>query len=463
MASRSSVFWNFGSAASGKQWRMSHPFLFRAVSGRCARALVFALLAGSSACAAAADPAGTSPADLRLNGFGTVGVVDVAPNDDWGFRRDVDQTAHHDKQLRTDVDSRLGLQASWTIDPRFELVGQVVLKPRAHEAAAGESLAWAFAAWRPSPEWEIRVGRTSPDLFMLADVRNVGFAYPWVRPNVEFYGWMPPSSLDGLDVSRQWQWDSVRLRAKVFGGRTDVSLGSTHDDGDTHGRIRPLVGGTLALDAGSLTVKATVAQARTLPGDPGAVQQSWDGLDQLSRLPVPVVAAQAAQLRNSFPRGAFVTRYAALGLSWDMSPWQLQAEASRITGNFDISQSWYGYASLARRFDAVTLFAITGRARSSRPPVPDPQWAATLTPILGPAMANQAQALGQGIASTYNLGRQDERSLSLGARWDLSAQTALKLQWDGIGNRAFGGGLWAYDTRAAHHASVVSATLDFIF
>jgi len=30
----------------------------------------------------------------------------------------------------------------------------------------------AFAAWRPTPEWEIRAGRTSPDLFLLADVRN---------------------------------------------------------------------------------------------------------------------------------------------------------------------------------------------------------------------------------------------------------------------------------------------------
>ena len=85
---------------------------------------------------------------------------------------------------------------------------------------------------------------------------------------------------------------------------------------------------------------------------------------------MPGVATEAAQLRDSFPHGVFVTRYAALGVSWDASPWQLQAELSRITGNFDSSEAWYGYASAARRFDDVTLFTMVGRARSSRAPCP---------------------------------------------------------------------------------------------
>ena len=186
----------------------------RPAASRARRALLAATVATIFSSAATAQDANPSTSDLRVNGFGTLGLVDVLPHDDWGFRRDVTQSARHDDHLRADVDSRLGLQAAWRLDPRFELVGQVVLKPRAREAADDESLAWAFAAWRPAPEWEIRVGRTSPDLFMLADVRNVGFAYPWMRPSVEFYGWMPPSTLDGADASRQWQWGDSRLRRR---------------------------------------------------------------------------------------------------------------------------------------------------------------------------------------------------------------------------------------------------------
>jgi hypothetical protein len=417
----------------------------------------------SMAASAAAQEAPTAATDLRLNGFGTLGLVDVLPHDSWGFRREIDQTAHHDERLRADVDSRLGLQASWRLDPQLEFVGQLVLKPRAHEAADDESLAWAFAAWRPAPAWELRVGRTSPDLFLLADVRNVGFAYPWMRPSVDFYGWMPASTLDGADVSRQWQLGDARLRAKLFGGRTSVTLGSTHDDGDTHGNVRPLLGGTLALDANGVTIKATLAEAKTRARDTTAVVQSWTGLDTLAGLPIPGVAPQAAALRDSFPRDVFVTHYAALGLSWDANPWQLQAEISRITGNFYTSQSWYGYASAARRFDDVTLFAMVGRAHSSHAPLSDPQWTATLTPILGPAVAAGAQDLGAGIASDYDLAREDQRTVSMGARWDINAQVALKFQFDAVRTGAFGGGMWAYDTAAAHHASVLSAGMDFVF
>jgi GGDEF domain-containing protein len=61
-----------------------------------------ALCVGLSSTASAQDtPAGGS--DLRLNGFGTLGVVDVLPHDGWGFRREIDQTEHHDEHLRADV------------------------------------------------------------------------------------------------------------------------------------------------------------------------------------------------------------------------------------------------------------------------------------------------------------------------------------------------------------------------
>ena len=427
------------------------------------QALLAVTLGVGIASSASAQDATLNGVDLRVNGFGTLGLVDVLPHDDWGFRRDASQPARHDQHLRADVDSRLGLQAALRLDPQWEFVGQVVLKPRAHEAAKDESLAEAFAAWRPTPEWEIRVGRTSPDLFLLADVRNVGFSYPWMRPSVEFYGWMPASALDGADVSRQWQLGDVRLRAKLFGGRTSVTLASTHDNGDDHGNIHPLLGGTLALDAGGLTVKATVAEARTRVRNPQVLAAAWNGLDMLTHIPVPTVAAEATEIRDSFVPGLFVTRYAALGVSWDVSPWQVQAELSRITGNFESSEAWYGYASLARRFDDVTLFTMVGRGRASRAPVPEPNWTATLTPILGPAVAAGAQALGDSVATSYNQGRENQGSLSIGARWDVNAQVALKLQFDAIRSGSWGGGMWGFNTPAAHRASVLSAGMDFIF
>ena len=428
------------------------------------RAAGVALLCALTGVRAFAQADAPTPASTwRFNGFGTLAAVDVFPRDGWGFRREVTQPERHDTGTDVATDSRLGLQADWRPDAAWELVGQLVLKPRGHQASAEESVAWAFAAWRPSPDWTIRAGRTSPDLFLLADARNVGFAYPWMRPSVEFYGPMPLSTVDGLDATREWQVGDSRWRAKVFAGRSHFTLASAHDDGDEQGTTDPLMGATLTADSGGLTFKATFAQARTRADNAQSIEQLHAGLDSLAVLPIPVIAAQAAALRDSFPAGALITRYSALALAWNADPWQLQAELSRTTGNFIASQDWYGYASAAWRVGSVTPFAMLGRARSSRAPLASPNWTQALTPILGPQNAALAQYAGADIAGTFDIGREDQRSISLGARWDVAAQAALKLQVDAIRSAPYGGGLWAFDTLSAHHAVVVSAGMDFVF
>lgn len=421
-------------------------------------ALVAALWAAPPAFADAVGGSG-----LRFNGFGTVAAASVAPGSDWGFRREMTQSTHHDHGVRFDVDSRLGLQANWSPASEWELVAQVVLKPRAHEAPTQESLAWAFAAYRPSPDWTIRVGRTSPDLFLLADVRNVGFAYPWMRPSVEFYGFMPLSVTDGVDVTKQWNFGDTRLRAKAFTGRSEITIASTHDDGDTHVIVDSLGGMTLTADTGGLTIKGTLAEARTRPLDNASIVRLHDFLDVVSALPIPVVADQASILRDSFPTGHFITRYAAAAVSWDLDPWQLQAELSRTNGNFFGSNGWYGYASGAYRSGAATWFVMGARMKPTRDPLPSPDWQAALTPIIGPVNSAIAQGAASTVAAAYNFGREDQRTVSVGLRWDLGPQMAWKVQLDDVRVFPFGGGMWSYSTNESHSARVFSTGLDFIF
>lgn len=429
------------------------------------RALAGALLLAGLAPALHAEPQAVGPgSSLRFNGFGTVGFVSDHPSTDWGFRREVTAPEHHDSDVRADVDSRLGLQANWTPAPAWEFVGQLVLKPRASTARTEESLTEAFAAWHPTPQWTIRAGRTSPDLFLLADYRNVGFAYPWVRPSVEFYGWMPLTLVDGLDVTRSWTAaGDLRWRAKVFTGRSTTTLASTHDDGDTFVVVDSLNGLTLTAESGGLTLKGTIAEARSRPADNSSILMLHNALDMIAALPIPQVAGDAATLRDSFPAGHFVTRYSSIGLQWDEGPWRWQAEAARVTGNFNASNNLYGYLSGAYRRGNATFFAMASRVKPDADPLPDPQWTAALTPVVGPQNAALAQYAATDVAFNYNIERQDQHTIALGLRWDLNAQLALKLQFDDVHSAAYGGGLWAYNTLQAHHAEVVSGALDFVF
>lgn len=415
---------------------------------------------------ASPDTAPSSPdaSTLRFNGFGTFGVLGTSPADAWGYRREITQPGHHDDAARIDADTRLGLQLDWRPAPQWEAVGQVVIKPEPAAAPTLQDLMWAFVAWHPTTDWTIRAGRTSPDLFLLADARNVGYSYLWARPSVEYYSWVPLEHIDGIDIAHSGEALDGRWTAKAFVGRTQASLGSNHDDGDTVGKVDPFAGATLDWQRDGWQLKASYAYARTRSLDMNSISMLRGALAQIAAIPVPGVAEDANALLGSIPPGRFITHYAALGAAWDHGPWQLQGEVTRLTGNFMSSQAWYGYGSAGYRIGSnVTVYGMAGRGKSSLDPLPDPAWGTTLAPVIGPVAAAQAQYLADRVSYDSNQARVDQRSLTLGMRWDLGAQVALKLQADRVSSAAYGGGLWAWNTSAPHRANVFSGTLDFVF
>ena len=114
------------------------------------------------------------------------------------------------------------MQAHYEVNPKLELASQIVLKRRLPGSKPIESVEWLFAAYKPVGEVTIRVGRTNPDLFLLSDYRNVGVAYPWVRPNIELYAGLPLYAMDGADVSYVWNQHDSRWRLKAFAGSVDA-------------------------------------------------------------------------------------------------------------------------------------------------------------------------------------------------------------------------------------------------
>ena len=411
--------------------------------------------------AAHADIASLSGDGLRVSGYGTLGLSSVHGADPWRFRREIIQAASSGQSSAADIDTRIGLQANWRASQQWELVGQILLKRRAAAAPASDSLAWAFASYAPTPQWTVRVGRTSPDLFLLADYRNVGFAYPWARPSMEFYGWMPISAIDGVDVVRTWEQGDAHWRAKAFAGRSRLTLAGA--DGDTPVDGKRMAGFTLSREEQGLTLKLSLARAVSRPSDTGPLESFRNALLAVTQLPVPSVAADAAALMATVPASDFVTRYGAIGASWELGAWQLQAEAAKISGNFSASRASYGYASLAYRLRNATLYTMLGAVRPTDAATPVPAWEASLAPVIGPALASMVQQLGTRAAAQNNLSREDQQSVTFGTRVDLGASTALKLQWDAIRVRSNGSGLWYGASAEARKVNVYSAVLDVVF
>ena len=385
---------------------------------------------------------------LRVSGFGTLGVVHANAPAGWGFLRSIDQAAN-DGGTRADIDSRIGLQLNYSANSQFELVGQRLAARRANNAPANSAVEWAFAAYRPTSDITLRVGRLNVDQFVMSDYRNVGFAYLYVRPPVEFYG-LIPTSLDGADLSRTWNGEDSHWRAKAFGGRAKISGVD----------LTQVFGLTLAREAGGLLVRAGLSRAKFPNGFPGA-KPLLDGLDQLRALPIPSIAAEASTLRTRLDYAGTSLMYATLGATYEQAQWQWAAELTRASAGPSAAIS-AGYASVARRFDPVTLFGIASGATSNASVLAMPAWGAMLAPIFGPVAAQQAQGLAQ-VATTAVNRTMRQSTYSLGARWDIHPQVALKLQWDHVRILANGAQLWSNATASPGRADLATVTMDFVF
>lgn len=422
------------------------------------------LLLGTLLGALALSPA--RAADWRTSGYATVGSTHVRSDTARGFARDQTQSQPEDWE----VDSRLGLQLDGEFSPRFGLTTQLLLRPRVPGTSAAESVEWAFLHWTPTPDWKLRLGRTSPDLFLFADVRSVGIAYPWVRPSQEFYAWMPVQSIDGLDITRSWTQGDATWRLKLGAGHGMARVAA--QDSGTPGDAQADGLRLLTLTRETPTQRLKLSYTRTtldLSRAPVLVEldRALAQLVALTQPVLPVLAAEAERLRLAQSVRSRA-QYLALGLQQDWNDWQLIAEWSRSWGPARLGNGQRHMLSLARRWDALTLYATLGRSRMTEPPAQPPlHWAAQLAPLVGPERAAQATLLGVATTRTGNLGRADQRSAGFGARWDLSPTLALKAQWERVNVAADGRALWRLrdgaDGRRAFRADVLSLSLDTSF
>lgn len=401
-------------------------------------------LFASTCKAQSSDPEGSG---IQISGFGTLGVVHLEAPVGWGFLRSIEQPPSK-QSTRFDVDTRLGVQLNYAASSQIELVSQVLATRRRSDAPAGDAVEWAFAAYRPTADWTLRAGRLNLDQFVMSDYRNVGFAYLYARPPVEYYATIP-SNLDGADVTRTLSSDDARWRAKAFVGRSKT------------GGI-PLTnafGFALTRESDGLLLRAGWSRAKLAHNDDG-LTPLLDGLDQVRALPIPSVSAEAAALRSGVDLAAKPVTFATLGMTYEQGPWQTAAEVTRI----DIANSNVkaGYASIGRRIGAVTLFGMVSGSKSGASVMGPPAWGAVLAPIIGPAAAQQAQVLGATAAYVASQSTR-QTTYSLGGRWDIHPRMALKVQWDHVQIKANGGFLWSNATSDPGSANIATVLLDFVF
>ena len=386
---------------------------------------------------------------FTLKGFGTLGASGT-DNDSLKFRRDIKQGRGVDSGWGIDTDSRLGLQVDADFNNAWHATVQWVARNSTGDFVE-QNLDWAFLRWRPRDDLDIRAGRMGFDVFMLSEYRDVGYAYPWIRPPHEFYAGLPVYHFDGMDIAKKFAVGEGQLTVKVFGGysfnQVPIGLSAQTDQSYT------LAGAKLAYEQGNWSARIGYNYALNNLG----LSPLQPLMNALNDPALSVVWPDASELAGKMATKDKAVHFSSIGLAYDDGLWLAQAEGSYIHSELSVYSSVAsGYLSVGRRVGKVTLYSLLGISETltDRTNVSTP-----LAPI--PALSELRNATDLAI----NTNGVDEKSVSLGLRWDVTENIDLKTQWSHywLGNN--GSALWlrpATDV-AADTVNVWSVGMDFIF
>lgn len=408
---------------------------------------------------ALAGPAGAGDVDgevspLRLSGYGTLSYSGDDRGDLAAIR---DFTQRPADGQRTGpgwrLDSRLGVHLAYRFTPQVEGVFQAVVRDQITRSL-DSSVDLAHLDIQLNPANALRLGRIGYAPFLMSDHRNLGYAYPWVRPPREFYSWIPIFSLDGGELTHDiFQGDARwRLRAQLGRSAFDIPMG----DADFAFQADRLWSLSLAHQAGPWRLQAGLSGFRSA-AEAAPLAALHGGLSQIGGLGLPGISAEATALRHATAFKGTQLRYYTLGAAYDDGQWLAQGEVGYSTTDHAIAPaSRTAYLALGHRFGDLTPYALFSISRPDKAPLgPRSDWSA----IGQAAFQNTAYFVA-------NSTRQDQETLSLGTRWDFDSRAALKLQWDHSRIHPQGYALWfrspATNSRASS-ANLFTVSLDFVF
>ncbi|MDB5879235.1 MAG: hypothetical protein JWQ41_2649 [Variovorax sp.] len=409
---------------------------------------------------ASAPPQIHSDSGWNVSGFGTLGVVDQSGGGGLRFLRNSTQLGSSSK-LSALSDSRLGLQLDWRSGSQWEGGIQGVLLRRPTGTPASESIEWAYLGYRLWPDTRVRIGRTSPDLFLFSDSRNVGFALPWARPPVDFYGNVPLAAIDGIDIDQSWRAGDSTWRARATAGSVDTSVTDT-DGTRLKFKGKDVMALSLTREEGGLLMKATFLRSRLRVNTGAGAAQLQQGLDELSALPVPGLADSLGPLGSNLWSGGPAS-YFGLAAMYETGPWTFVAEGSQVNVPRSPLSARRGYVSAGYRVGPVTYYGIASRVKPTKGAVTEPALVDALTPLIGPESAQQAQTIAGFASAAGNNFRYDQATVGVGLRWDFLPNAALKLQVDRFDVNRNGSAGWRYSDGRAAKGTLVSVLVDFVW
>ncbi|MFC0170299.1 porin [Pseudoduganella danionis] len=395
--------------------------------------LALTVLAVLGALAAQAHADDSLP--ITISGFGT-GALTMTDTNDGLFNR-VNQVGGAGKSARTGVDSNLGLQMTAKLSDNLSLTAQGLVRKNGPSDQFSGEMAWAFAKYKATDEISFRVGRIGLPVYMISDVRNVGYANIMMRAPNEVYRQVTADNIDGGDILYQHSFGDTTVTGQLAVGRTRFHASSNYDV-----EFKPAVSAQVVLENGPFTYRLGHAKAKVNVYDNANLNTLLAALNKYG------LTSVVAELPLHDIDGTFTSA----GISMDYNNIVLQGEyAKRKTETRAIQDTSSYYLMAGYRMGKFLPYVMHGDVKQ------DSIRSFASLPTTGPLAALTAAANGAiqaGLQSTT----------AIGVRWDFYKSAAFKFQIDHISTRD-GTGYFvnAKPALAGKSVNVYAAGIDFVF
>ena len=390
--------------------------------------------------------------DVTIKGFGTAGLV-YSDNNQADF---IDNNylnprgAGRTEDVSVVNDTKLGLQMDWQATEHLSFTAQAVSKQDPNNSWIPE-LQWAFAKYKILPNFDIRAGRIRPAVYMLSDTLDVNFANPWVRPPIEFYSQAPVTHMEGVDFLFRLETGPVNWLVQPYYGNSLLSMTNKREF-----TARNLAGFNLSASYNDFSFRigyGHTSSTTNIPGFESSVRPSLLSLCALNS----IACTELTAIDNSNKPVAF----ASVGLGWDNGDYFLTGEFAKRSTSSLIPETLSGYISGGARFGKFTPYATYSQM-------------VVLSPTSYSGATGAAASTINGIVTNvFTNNPLDQNTKTLGLRYELFTNIALKAQWDRIdtnpkeGQANTGGGIFNNATSSfknnSNSVDLFSTSVDFIF
>lgn len=388
---------------------------------------------------------------VRFSGFGTLGVSQ-SNNHEADYRANIEQSTGVGRTHRRDsgLDSVLAVQADIDIAPKLTGTVQAVSRRMSRYEETRPYLEWANVKYDVDEQSYVRAGRFVSPTFMISESRMVGLSQLTARPVAEVYLLSPITYMNGIDGGHKFLFGDTIVKARAGVGNLNQSITQINGTLNFKFGIKSF---DLSAEHEGSTFRLGYQHIKMNVTSP-AIELYDEAMNTLVTNNIP----NAARVQDLMQHNQAPIDFYVLGYAYDKGRWLVQAEYAHRKFSTDFVQSLAGaYVLAGYRFGKWTPYVAASRLMHK-------------SDVNLPSLDSSSAGPLSGLVDAVNAGSAlqiHRAATSLGVRYDLKENMALKFQYDRIVKPTDTHAEFVNDTAnffsSKQKVNLLSATLDFTF